>query len=163
MNSSQTSRNHNVKTQGEAYLNFYLNPLTSAVLSVKHTQEAIVVPGEIITPMPNMPACIMGLMSWRSRIIWTVDLSMILNLESAHYRSRQFNIIVIKVESILLGLVVHNVKGTIKFMPDDIRSPIGQVATSLVPYLRGCVVQTQEILLVLDARAIVQSSILRVD
>ncbi|MDJ0674294.1 MAG: chemotaxis protein CheW [Calothrix sp. MO_167.B42] len=162
MNSSQTSHN-NVKTQGEAYLNFYLNPLTSAVLSVKHTQEAIVVPGEIITPMPNMPACIMGLMSWRSRIIWAVDLSMILNLESTHYRSRQFNIIVIKVESILLGLVVHNVKGTIKFMPDDIRSPIGQVATSLVPYLRGCVVQTQEILLVLDARAIVQSSMLLVD
>lgn len=162
MNSSQISRN-SIKTQGEAYLHFYLNPLTSAVLSVKHIQEAIVVPGEIITPIPNIPACIMGLMSWRSRIIWAVDLSMILNLESAHYRSRQFNIIVIKVESILLGLVVHTVKGNIKFMPDDIRSPIGQVATSLVPYLRGCVVQTQETLLVLDARAIVQSSMLRVD
>ncbi len=162
MNSSQLSHK-NIKTQGDAYLNFYLNPLTSAVLSVKHTQEAIVVPGEIITPMPNMPACIMGLMNWRSRIIWAVDLPMILNLESTHYRSRQFNIIVIKVESMLLGLVVHNVKGTIKFMPDDIRSPIGQVATSLVPYLRGCVVQAQETLLVLDAPAIVQSSLLQID
>ncbi|WP_088239427.1 chemotaxis protein CheW [Calothrix rhizosoleniae] len=162
MNSSQILHN-NSKTQGEAYLNFYLNPLTSVILSVKHTQEAIVVPGEIITPMPNMPAFIMGLMSWRSRIIWAVDLPMILNLESTHYRSRQFNIIVIKVESMLLGLVVHNVKGTIKFMPDDIRSPIGQVATSLVPYLRGCVVQGQETLLVLDAPAIVQSSLLQID
>ena len=88
---------------------------------------------------------------------------MILNLESTHYRSRQFSIIVIKVESILLGLVVHNIKGNTKFMPDDIVSPIGQVATSLVPYLRGCVVQAQEILLVLDARAIMQSSLLRID
>ncbi|MDJ0797567.1 MAG: chemotaxis protein CheW [Calothrix sp. MO_167.B12] len=162
MNSSQVSQK-NIKTQGETYLHFHLNPVTSAVLSAKYTQEAMVVPGEAITPMPNMPACIMGLMSWRSRILWVVDLPMILNLESTHYRSRQFSIIVIKVESILLGLVVHNIKGNTKFMPDDIVSPIGQVATSLVPYLRGCVVQAQEILLVLDARAIMQSSLLRID
>ena len=40
-------------------------------------------------------------------------------------------------------------KGTTKFIVDDVRSPIGQVASSLVPYLCGCVVQQEEILLVL--------------
>ncbi|MEO1558895.1 MAG: chemotaxis protein CheW, partial [Cyanobacteria bacterium J06632_19] len=44
---------------------------------------------------------------------------------------------------------------------DEIGSPIGQVASSLVPYLRGCIVQEKEILLVLDAHAIVHSSNLR--
>jgi twitching motility protein PilI len=162
MNSSQIS-SKNVKTPGEAYLNFYLNPVTSAALSAKDVQEAIIVPGESITPMPNMPACIMGLMNWRSRILWAVDLPMILNLESTHYRSRHFNVIIVKVESVLLGLVVQDIKGTKKFMPDDVGSPVGQVTTSLVPYLRGCITQPEETLLVLDAQAIVQSPLLTMD
>jgi twitching motility protein PilI len=69
-------------------------------------------------------------------------------------------VIVIKAESLLLGLVVQEIKGITKFMPDEIRSPIGQVASSLVPYLCGCVVQQEEIFLALDAQSIVNSSVL---
>jgi positive phototaxis protein PixI len=145
----------------DSYLKFQLNQQTAAVLSMKHTQEAILVPVESITSMPNMPHCILGLMNWRSRIIWVVDLPRMLNLESLDYRVRQYNAIVIQVESLLLGLVVQEIKGTTKFVADDIHSPIGQVASSLVPYLCGCVVQQKEILLVLDSQAIVHSSILR--
>jgi twitching motility protein PilI len=123
---------------------------------MKHTQEAILVPIESVTSMPNMPPCILGLMNWRSRIIWVVDLPRMLNLESLDYRVRQYSAIVIRVESLLLGLVVQEIKGTIRFVADEIHSPI-------VPYLCGCVVQQKEILLVLDSQAIVQSSILRSD
>jgi twitching motility protein PilI len=147
---------------GEGYLKFQISQVTSALLSIKHTQEAIVVPVEAITSMPNMPGCILGLMNWRSRIIWVVDLLRMLNLEQDVTRFRQYNVIIIRVESVLLGLVVKEIKGTTKLIPEDIRSPVGQVASSLVPYLRGCVVQ-EEMLLVLDAQAIVQSSILRND
>ncbi|MBD0385132.1 MAG: purine-binding chemotaxis protein CheW [Nostoc sp. C3-bin3] len=148
---------------GDGYLKFQLNQQTAAVLSMKHTQEAVIIPIESVTSMPNMPSCILGLMNWRSRIIWVVDLPRMLNLESLDYRVRQYSAIVIQVESLVLGLVVQEIKGTTKFISDDIHSPIGQVASSLVPYLCGCVVQQQEILLVLDALAIVQSSILRSD
>ncbi|BAY77537.1 MAG: chemotaxis protein CheW [Nostoc sp. ChiSLP01] len=147
----------------DGYLKFQLNQQTGAVLSMKHTQEAILVPVESVTSMPNMPPCILGLMNWRSRIIWVVDLPRMLNLESLDYRVRQYSAIVIRVESLLLGLVVQEIKGTIRFVADEIHSPIGQVASSLVPYLCGCVVQEKEILLVLDSQAIVQSSILRSD
>ncbi|MBD2430500.1 MULTISPECIES: chemotaxis protein CheW [Fischerella] len=145
---------------GDGYLRFQLNKLAPAVLPMRYTQEAIVVPVESITSMPNMPSCILGLMNWRSHIVWVVDLPRMFNLESLDHRFHQFNIIIIRVESLLLGLVVQEIKGTTKFMPDEIRSPVGQVASSLVPYLRGCVVQQKEVLLVLDAQAIVQSSIL---
>lgn len=146
--------------QGDGYLRFQLNKQAPAVLPMRYTQEAIVVPVESITSMPNMPSCILGLMNWRSHIVWVVDLPRMFNLESLDHRFGQFNIIIIRVESLLLGLVVQEIKGTTKFMPDEIRSPVGQVASSLVPYLRGCVVQQKEVLLVLDAQAIVQSSIL---
>ncbi|CDN12928.1 purine-binding chemotaxis protein [Richelia intracellularis] len=162
MNSYQATPK-NVKNSGETYLNFYLNSITSALLSAEYVQEAIVVSGESITPMPNMRACIMGLMNWRSRILWAVDLPMILNLESTHYRSGHFNVIMTKVESVILGLVVQDIKGTKKIMLEEVHSPIGQVATSLVPYLRGCINQPEETLLVLDAQAIVQSPLLTMD
>ncbi|MEH1926687.1 chemotaxis protein CheW [Nostoc sp.] len=147
----------------DSYLKFQLNQQTTAVLSMRHMQEAIIVPIESVTSMPNMPSCILGLMNWRSRIIWVADLPRMLNLESLDYRLRQYNAIIIRVESLLLALVVQEIKGTTKFVADTIHSPIGQVASSLLPYLCGCVVQQEEILLVLDAEAIVQSSILRSD
>jgi twitching motility protein PilI len=145
---------------GDTYLKFQLNQQTAAILTMNHTQEAVILPVDNITPMPNMPACILGLMNWRSRIIWTVDLPRLLNLESLDNRVRQYNIVVIKVESLILGLVVQEIKGITKFMSDEIRSPIGQVASSLVPYLQGCVTQQEEVFLVLDAQAIVNSAVL---
>jgi len=145
------------------YLKFQLNQQTGAVLSITHTQEAIVVPVTSVTAIPNMPACILGLMNWRSHIIWVVDLPKMFNLECLDYRLRQYNIIVIQIESMILALVVQEIKGTTKFIADDVRSPVGQVASSLVPYLCGCVVQQEEILLVLDAVHILRSDILGIN
>ncbi|WP_017319181.1 chemotaxis protein CheW [Mastigocladopsis repens] len=164
MNSSKlTSLKQDQNNLGDGYLRFQLNRHTFATLSMRHTQEAVVVPVETITSMPNMPACILGLMNWRSRIVWAINLPRMFNLEYLDNRLRSYNVIIIRVDSVLLGLVVQEIQGTTKFMPDDIRSPVGQVASSLIPYLRGCVIQQKEILLVLDAQAIVQSSILRSD
>ncbi|MBF2063471.1 MAG: purine-binding chemotaxis protein CheW [Calothrix sp. C42_A2020_038] len=153
----------NLSTLGDGYLKFQVNHQTVAVISMRHTQEAIVIPVESITSMPGMAPCILGLMNWRSRIVWAVDLPRMLNLESLETRLRQYNVIIIRVDSLLLGLVVNDILGTVKFLPDEIYSPVGQVASSLVPYLRGCVMQQQEMLLVLDAQAIVYSASLKAD
>jgi twitching motility protein PilI len=143
------------KSLPDSYLKFQLNQQTTAVLSIHHTQEAIIVPVTSVTAIPNMPAFILGLMNWRSRIIWVIDLPKIFNLEGVDYRLQEYNIIVLKVESMVLALVVQEIKGTIKLIAYDIHSPIGQVAASLVPYLCGCVEQKEETLLVLDAQNIV--------
>jgi positive phototaxis protein PixI len=147
----------------DSYLKFQLNQQTGAVLSISHTQEAIVIPVTSVTAIPNMPPCILGLMNWRSHIIWVVDLPKMFNLESLDYRLRQYNIIIIQIKSMIVGVVVQEIQGTTKFTVDDIRSPVGQVASSLVPYLCGCIVQQEEILLVLDAVHILQSEILRIN
>jgi positive phototaxis protein PixI len=153
----------NLSNLSDGYLKFQINRQTTAVLSMRHTQEAIAIPVESITSMPSMPACILGLMNWRSRIVWAVDLPRMMNLESLETRLRQYNVIIVRFESLLLGLVVEEILGTTKFMPDEVHSPVGQVTSSLVPYLRGCVVQQKETLLVLDAQAILNSSVLHVD
>jgi twitching motility protein PilI len=149
------------KPVGDSYLKFQVNPHTSAVISMKYTQEAVVLPLHAVTAMPNMPSCVLGLMNWRSRIFWAVDLPGMLNLQPTGSGVRDYNVIVIRVESILLGLVVQSIKGVTRLTLESIKSPMGQVASGLVPYLRGCVLQDNEILLVLDAQAIAHSSALR--
>ncbi len=151
--------NQTPKPVGDGYLKFQLNQFTSAVFSIRYVQEVMIVPIEFVTSMPNMPACVLGLTNWRSRIIWVVDLPKMFNLESLNNKLRQYNVIIIRIESALLGLVVPEVKGTIRLIADDIKSPGSQISPSLLPYLRGCVWQEKEFLLVFDPQAIVQSSI----
>ncbi len=146
------------KTSGESYLKFQLNQETSAVFSMTHTQEVLVVPVQTVAPMPNMPACMLGLMNRRSRVLWIIDLAQMLNLPPLN-SSRQYNVIIVRVGSVPLGLVVQTVKGPVRLLAEQIQSPVGQVTSGLIPYLRGCVLQQREIILVLDASAIVQSSI----
>ena len=148
------------RTVGDAYLKLQLNQQISAVLSMAHVQEALAVPVGRITLMPNMPACVLGLLNQRSQVLWIIDLPQMLDLPTLDTEVQHYSIAIIRVGSIPLGLVVQEVKGVMRFSVDSIQSPIGAVAPSLVPYLRGCILQSTEVLLVLDAEAIANSPLL---
>jgi positive phototaxis protein PixI len=145
---------------GDPYLKFYVEEQTPAVIAMKHIQEVLTLPPQRLTAMPNMPACVLGLMSRRSRVLWTVDLSHLLGLSMGNPNIRTFNIMILRVGPTPLGIVIHRVEGIMWVKPETVQSPIGQVTSGLVPYLRGCILQPKEVLLVLDAEAIVQSPIL---
>ena len=153
------------RTSGEAYLRFELCPQTSATLFMRHVQEAMILPARRLTPMPNMPACMLGLMNRRSRVLWVIDLAQMLGLAMLDANTQQYHLVLIQVGPIALGLAVQHVEGITWINPDRIQPSIGQVIPSLVPYLRGCTIQQQEqkqeMLLVLDAESITQSPILR--
>lgn len=150
---------------GDAYLKFRLNPQTAAVIAMRSVQEALVLPARRLTPMPNVPAPMLGLMNRRSRVIWVIDLAQLLELSMLDPNVQQYQLMLIQIGTVPLGLAVQQVEGMVRFQPDEIQSPIGQVSAALVPYLRGCALQQQdqkqEIVLVLDAEAIVQAPLLR--
>ncbi len=148
------------RTVGDAYLKLQLNQQTSAVLPMAHVQEALVVPVGRLTLMPNMPACVLGLLNQRSQVLWVIDLPQMLDLQTLDTDVQHYSIAIVRVGSIPLGLVVQEVKGVMRWSSDSIQPPIGAVAPDLVPYLRGCMLQPTEVLLVLDAEAIVNSPIL---
>lgn len=143
----------------DTYLKFQLNEFTYAALPVKYLHEVVVVPVESIPSIPNMPACVLGLINWRSRIIWVIDLPNMLNLEAIGRICRQHKILVIQTESTALALVVPEIIGTTRIVSDDIKSPQEKFSSDLLPYLRGWVLQNQEQLVVLDIQAILQSAI----
>lgn len=150
---------------GDAYLKFRLNAWTPAIFSMRSVQEAIVLPSRRLTPMPNMPSPMMGLMNRRSKVVWVVDLAQLLGLSILDLNAQQYTLILIQVGAVPLGLAVQQVEGMIRVQPDEIQSPLGQIGLALVPYLRGCILQESgqkpEMLLALDAEAIVQAPILQ--
>jgi positive phototaxis protein PixI len=172
MKSFAIARTHSLKAPGDTYLKFHLSRQIPAVLSMRYIQEAMILPSRRLTPMPNMPAPMMGLMNRRSRVVWVLDLAQLLGLAVFDAAStQQYMLILIQVGSIPLGLAVHQVEGIMRLDTAAVQSPVGQVSAALVPYLRGCVLQespketaqqpSKEVLLVLDAEAIAQSPILQ--
>lgn len=157
--------NKSQRASGDAFLRFELCPQTPAVFSMRHVQEAMVLPARRITPMPNMSPCMLGLMNRRSRVVWVVDLAQLLGLAVLDANVQQYNLVLVQAGGVMLGLAVQQVEGITWIDPNQIQSPIGQISAALVPYLRGCALQLhdqrQEILLILDAETITQSPILR--
>ena len=141
---------------GDGYLQLKLNASTIAVFLVKFTQEVVVLPHELITPIPNISKFILGLINWHNRVIWVVDLPRIFGLESQTYRLRQYNIIVIRHETETIGLMVPFVKGTIRFNSDNIQSASERVSPDIIPYLEGCIWRGDELNLVLNIQAILK-------
>lgn len=147
-------------TLGDAYLRFQLDQQTPAILSMKYAQEVLIVPVRRITPMPNMPECVLGLLNWRNQVLWVIDLALMLKLQPLMTTAQQYHMVIIRVGQVPLGLVVQEVKGVTRFTTDSIQSPMEVVTSGLIPYLYGCILQKQEILLVLNAEAIIHSPIL---
>ncbi len=149
------------KAVGDPYLKVQLTLQQSAVLPMAQAQEAIAIPPSRVTSVPNMPACVLGLLNHKSRVLWVIDLSQFLALPTQALNAQQYNIAIIRVDKTLLGMVVPEINGVVRFDPEEMKSPISEVVPSLVPYLSGCLVQGQETLWVLDPTAIIQSSALK--
>ncbi|MBD2022066.1 purine-binding chemotaxis protein CheW [Leptolyngbya sp. FACHB-36] len=148
---------------GDAFLKFELGSHIPAVLPMRQVQEVVSLPMHRLTSMPNMPACVLGLMNRRSRVLWVIDLARVLGIGFMDASVRECNVMIARTGTTALGIAVPHVEGMAWLPPTDIQPPPGHVASGLVPYLRGCVLRSQEILLVLDAEAILHSSMLHED
>jgi twitching motility protein PilI len=127
---------------------------------MEYVQEVLIVPVARITPMPNMPECILGLLNRRNRVLWAIDLAQVLNLQPVDANAQQYHIIIIRVEQVPLALVVQEVKGVTRFTPDCIQPPLELDESNIIPYIDGYILQQQETLLVMNAKAVINSSIL---
>jgi len=145
------------RTQGDAYLKFQLAQETHALIGMKHVQEVLILPLQRLTPMPNMPSHVMGLMNRRSRVMWVVDLAQMLALPGVDANTQHYNLMIIRVGAIALGLTVQQIDGIAWLSPDRVQSPPSHVDAAMVAYLRGCILQ-DGVLLVLDAEAIAQAA-----
>ncbi len=157
--STLTPRNpRSRRALGDAYLKFQLTQDAASVIPMHQVQEVLALPSHRLTPMPNMPACVLGLMNRRSQVVWVVNLAGMFGIPNMDISRREHDVMIVRAGAIALGLSVQQINGTCWITPEGIQPTPEQIAPSLQPYLRGCVVQDQEIALVLDAEAIIHSA-----
>lgn len=145
---------------GEAYLKFQLAPRVPAVIIAKSVEEAVVLPTAQVTSIPNMPACMLGIVNRRNRVVWIANLVRLLGLAVLDRPRQHYSTVIVKAGS-LLGLMVEEIDGIVHLSAETLQPVPTQVNPVLVPYLRGCAVVDEQILLVLDAEAVLQSSVLQ--
>ena len=149
-----------VETLGQPYLQLQLEPQTYGVVPMNNAQEVLTLPARRITPMPNMPDCILGLLNQRSRVFWTIDLPQLLGMQPIERNLQQYHLTIMRFGNVPLGTIVQQIKGVIRLTPDEIKPVEGHVTNELLPYLQGCCQQANNTLLVLNAEAIINSPIL---
>jgi positive phototaxis protein PixI len=146
MSSTASPAKRSTRTTGEMFLRFQLDSQTSAVVPMLQTQEAIVLPATRVSVVPNLPSPVLGLFNRRSSLLWLVDLPEIIAL--------------LKVGQTPLAVAVRSIQGVVRFAKEDISSPMGSFNPAFTPYLSGWILQEQELVLVLDPEAIINSKVL---
>lgn len=144
---------------GKPYLKLQLDNQTQIALAMAYTQEVLTIPRERVTPIPNMPSSVIGLLNQRSRIFWLIDVSKMWGWESSLGERQQYNVAIIRFKNVALGLVIEEIKGVIRLPEEEIESPVGTISPELTPYLQGCVLQPEGMLLIIDPNAMINSPV----
>lgn len=137
---------------GDAYIRFQLTSDMSALLSMEQVQESLVVEAEKITPLPNMPESLIGIMSSRDRVFCVFDLAQFLALPTGSIAPRQYQIIVLQTTAespIYLGLAVANLQGIVRLTTEQIQLYLDAFPANMTPYLCGVVQQEETMIPVL--------------
>ncbi|HHP7231615.1 MAG TPA: chemotaxis protein CheW [Xenococcaceae cyanobacterium] len=141
----------------QPYLQLALGNKHIAALPMENAKEVLLISSQRITQVPNMSDCILGLINQRSRVFWVVDLPYMLGMQPISNNQQNYHLAIIRSSNISLGLVVSQVQGVMRLTREEIQSPVGNVSPGLVPYLQGCTLQKDKIILILDAEAIIDS------
>lgn len=147
---------------GELYLKFYLSSSLTAAIPLVRVVETLRISDHQISPIPNMPASVLGLMSHQGKILWAIDLSKLLKVPQKDVRSRQYDIIVVEVilddnqesDFQFLGLYVPKIQGTLRINPEELMFPFEKKMPGLTPYLKGQFQWQDENLFLLDVDAV---------
>ena len=154
---------------GEQFLRVQITPDLTIALALSWVEESLLLPTQLVTPMPNMPSSVLGLMSSKDQVFWAINLAQLLELPVVLEPSQHYEVVVIRAlpidsdgeradviadEALYLGLVVPKIRSSIRLVQEDIISPVNEVEASLHPYLSGQVVIDDEVILVLSAEAI---------
>jgi positive phototaxis protein PixI len=143
------------KKLGAAYLRLQLAPGTTATIAMQAARAALVVNTDRLTPLPNMPAHVVGLFAHRSRVLWVLDLPTILGLPPVELRRSKVKLVLLEIDRQQMAFAVPEIAGVLRFMPEEIISPLANFSSELVPYLQGWLPHEGETILVLSARALV--------
>jgi positive phototaxis protein PixI len=161
--------------EGNAYLRFQLTADIAAAISMDRVEASLLVPFDLITPLPNLPEAVIGIINTRDRFFCVFDLAQLLMLPSTLISARQYHTIVLRVNvdnlpadsfssdnnialiearELFIGIAVERIQGIVRFTADKLQSPELDAPDRLLPYLCGVIVEDGKQILVLDIESI---------
>lgn len=147
---------------GDLYLRFCVAPSLYAAIPIERIVETLYIPENSITPIPNMPAHILGLMGNRSNVFWALDLGRLLDLNRRTMRIQHHHIIVVEslpmehqgAGALWLGLSVQNVQTTLRLHLDRLNFTTEDLTPQVQPYVQGWFQHNDDKTLLLNVDAI---------
>lgn len=125
----------------------------TALLSMEHVQESLVVEAERITLLPNMPESVLGIMTTHNRVFCVFDLAQLLKLRFRTTSPQKYQVIVmqtIAAKPIYIGLAVSHLQGIVRLSTKEIKSSLKGLPPNITPYLYGTVEFDKTIIPILD-------------
>ena len=159
-------------------MQFQLNYNTRALLPAETVTEIITISESEILPVPQMPDCVMGIYSWRSEILWIIDLRNLLGLLETDdraglireelrekYQDRELELereclplmaIALEFEGNFLGCYVQQINDILELDPQEINLECKELFNrKIAPFLQGYFINSQQqILMVLKVKTL---------
>jgi len=127
-------------------------------LPISLVREIVRVPE--ITPVPNAPEHIEGVINLRGRIIAVLDLSKRFG-EAAIERNSKSRIVVVEMEERLVGLLVNSASEVLRIAPSEIVPPQSVFPNEDMNYVTGVGKLHDRLIILLDLSRILQRADLR--
>ena len=108
-----------------------------------------------ITPVPNAPEHIEGVINLRGKVIAVMDLSKRFG-EAAVERSSKSRIVVVELEERLVGLLVNSASEVLRISPSDIEAPQNVFPNEDMNYVTGVGKLHDRLIILLDLGRILQ-------
>lgn len=102
-----------------------------------------------ITPVPEMPSYIKGVINLRGNVINVVDIRLRFNMEEKEYDERTC-IIIIQVEDVEVGMIVDNVSEVCVIPEEDIKKNTNLSKNSKSTFIKGLGKLNDKIKMIID-------------
>jgi positive phototaxis protein PixI len=105
---------------GDTFLRLQIDRAgTTIAIPLDYIEETKTLNGDQITPMPNLPPYILGLITTKGQVFWAISLSYLWNLESDGQNRQQYEVAVIRLSEETdtenwVGLIIPKIRGTLR-------------------------------------------------
>ncbi|MDJ0574879.1 MAG: chemotaxis protein CheW [Xenococcaceae cyanobacterium MO_234.B1] len=165
---SKTDRESTTQ-QINKFLQFYLGSSDSvtssasgrdfALLEAEIVTEIITVSVSEILSVPQMPYCVLGIYSWRSEMLWIVDLENLLGYPPSFEPTNDTVLVmVVQIEGQSLGLVIPQIDNIIEQDLEQFKAPSSEIfSEDVLPFLNGYLTdKSNNIVMLINAAEVFQ-------
>ncbi|MDM8538272.1 chemotaxis protein CheW [Desulfobacterales bacterium HSG17] len=108
----------------------------------------------ILTPVPQAPDCVLGLMNLRGRIVTIIDLAKKLGFSYKNNNEKECKIIIVYSQDEYIGLLVDQIGDVVRLDFEKIEPPPVNINSLIINYLTGVLKLDSGLIGILDVESV---------